>query len=78
MSPIYAPWADDQVAAIRAWQGNERFHGLTCVTHSNDLLSVHGDGLQCDKCSYWQGWVPDGLVIPPASPSTHADRKENT
>ena len=57
-----APWTDEQVAAIRSWQANSLFHGLTCNVHSDDLLDVDNAGLSCHKCSYVQAWVPGGMA----------------
>lgn len=57
---VFAPWTDEQVAAIQRWQDNKWVHPLTCKHHSGEPLKVTREGLRCDHkgCDYTQDWVP--------------------
>lgn len=62
-----APWTDEQVENIRAWQGSTFLHGFTCPRHSERQLTPTRLGLVCDAagCAYRQEWVPTLMTRPP-------------
>ncbi len=58
-----APFTDEQVAQIEAWQASDVMHELTCGTKGcGTKLSVKKDGLHCEKCEYTQAFVPRVIV----------------
>jgi hypothetical protein len=56
---IFAPWSDEQVAALQRQQRDERFHGYTCGNdHEGDrVLIPTPDGWRCPTCDYRQDWA---------------------
>lgn len=58
-----APFTDEQVQQIQAWQDNKITHDLTCGTEGcGTVLSVKKEGLFCEKCKYTQQYVP-GVIV---------------
>lgn len=64
---IKAPWTDEQVAALNAWQANDRVHPFTCANDhpDNRELVAHNDGWHCRVCDYRQDWAHDFMTIGP-------------
>jgi hypothetical protein len=64
---ITAPFNDEQIAAINAYQKNPFPHALTCCGHNGcerhdkDLLA-QTDGLVCPCGQYTQKWVPPFII----------------
>ncbi len=60
---IYAPWTDDQVAALKRYQTNGRFHPYTCGNRGDHLRDKGGvlvptkNGWRCPECQYVQNWA---------------------
>lgn len=67
MSLIYAPWTDEQVAALNRWQEGDNIHPFTCVEHSKSPLLADKYGWVCleDDCDYHQNWAHDFMLEPP-------------
>jgi hypothetical protein len=56
--PIQAPFTDDQVASLNAYQGAGAFHPFTCGTEScRGALLATRDGWRCPRCDYRQPWA---------------------
>jgi hypothetical protein len=55
---IKAPWTDEQVARLKAWQENNMVHSYTCGNDSKhaDLIPTR-DGWVCPDCDYKQDWA---------------------
>jgi len=68
-SVVRAPWTDEQVNALNAWQHRHDFHGYTCgVDHEeHQLLVATPDGWECplESCNYWQDWAHEWTTHPP-------------
>lgn len=68
MSLIYAPWTDEQVAALNRWQEWDNIHPFTCInSHSpetRDLIACE-TGWFCRWCDYTQNWAHDFMLNPP-------------
>lgn len=65
---IYAPWTDEQVAALNEFQEAGFFHPFTCGNRGDGNHHWHGsgdlgqlvatkDGWICRDCDYTQGWA---------------------
>lgn len=57
---IQAPWTEEQVAALAAYQRDGRFHAYTCgngSSHGGGALTPTVDGWVCPDCSYRQRWA---------------------
>jgi hypothetical protein len=53
-----APWTDDQVSSLNAFQDAGVFHPFTCGGCSNrDGLVAQNDGWHCPDCDYSQTWA---------------------
>lgn len=60
-----APFTDEQVARIEAWQADKYVHALTCGREDCRMtLDVTEDGLVCPLCGYTQDWVHDCIANP--------------
>lgn len=79
MSRLTAPWTPEQVAALNAWQTNDRLHPFTCGNDRMDAAHVayqreNGgdfgqlfattDGWICPVCDYRQDWAYAGMARP--------------
>jgi hypothetical protein len=51
-----APWAEDQVAALRDYQSLPWVHPYTCA-HGHGPLLPRADGWHCGECPYQQDWA---------------------
>ena len=70
MTQVRAPWTVPQMALIQGWQACPWTHELTCANGCG-TLSVTSEQLVCNKCGYWQKWVPDIVLGPlPPDPKT--------
>jgi hypothetical protein len=61
---VYAPFTDDQVASLNAYQAGGRGHPYTCGTDScRGVLIATRDGWHCPGCAYGQSsawaWMAD-------------------
>jgi hypothetical protein len=72
-SPALAPWTDEQVVALNAFQTAGRFHPFTCGNDRGDenhrkvakergdrdfgLLVATKEGWVCPACDYRQNWA---------------------
>ena len=64
---IRAPWTEDQVASLNAYQKCRAYHPYTCGaegchdpvrSHSSGVLRATRDGWVCDICEKWhQDWA---------------------
>lgn len=62
---LRAPFTEDQVEAINAFQANRRNHPFTCGTEGcREVLAAHVDGMKCPKCGYVQEWVHSFMAEP--------------
>jgi hypothetical protein len=61
----WAPWSEDQVASLNAYQESGHFHPFTCGQRDDDgeahLLRATREGWYCPKCAaqgkdYSQAW----------------------
>lgn len=63
---IIAPWTEDQVAAINAWQASGVVHPFTCeADHARQqTLVAERDGWHCPDpdCSYTQDWAMTSMT----------------
>lgn len=50
-----APYNNDQVGSLNAYQASGTFHEFTCA-NSHGPLVANNDGWHCDKCNYAQRW----------------------
>lgn len=68
MSSVTAPWTDEQVEALWAWQHSAYVHPYTCGNRDDnhpheDEFGDHGvlrptnDGWTCPFCDYRQDWA---------------------
>ena len=79
MGPPRAPWTDEQVAALNAFQADRRVHPFTCPERGDDahhrisvlaakrdvgMLVATRDGWVCPVCGYTQDWAHDGMLRP--------------
>lgn len=55
MKHITAPFTDDQVKNMRAWQESDQVHPFTCCDHQT--MTVETDGFHCPKCGQVQTWA---------------------
>ena len=53
-----APWNDEQIEALEAWQANPQVHPYTCGRDSShaSLVPMRG-GWRCPDCDYTQNWA---------------------
>lgn len=67
---IKAPFTQEQVVAMSAWQFEARFHPFTCGKR-DDPPELHGDkgiliptvrGWICQFCDYTQDWAHDFMA----------------
>ena len=70
---VTAPWSDEQIQALAAWQADPTKHAYTCETSEHGPLTVTRDALVCETagCGYRQTWALDH-VSPPSSPMAEA------
>lgn len=71
---IYAPWTDEQVKNLNAWQKDETVHPFTCGGDRGDKAHKDGEGVlvatrkgwKCPYCPYTQIWAHAfmGIVRP--------------
>ena len=58
---IKAPWTDEQVEGLNAFQHSGVLHEFTCGKRDNHkgegLLRATNDGWVCDECDYTQNWA---------------------
>jgi hypothetical protein len=59
MSSVKAPFTDDQIQSINAYQMSGAFHPFTCGTPGcRAVLMATRDGMICNTCHQWhQDWV---------------------
>jgi len=66
-----APWTDDQVASLNAYQACDQHHPFTCGEREPDgsphVLQACSNGWFCPKCvavgkSYRQDWCHDWMA----------------
>lgn len=61
---IKAPWTQEQVDALNAWQKLGYVHEFTCpMDHPDDrVLTATPAGWICPSCSYTQNWAHDHMA----------------
>ena len=63
---IRAPWTDEEVAGLNAFQHSSVMHPFTCGKRDNHkgegLLTATNDGWVCDECDYTQTWAHAFMV----------------
>lgn len=67
-----APWTEEQVACLNAYQAHGRYHPFTCPNRSEEghqerhgdlgVLVATTDGWVCPDCDYTQDWAHDSMV----------------
>jgi hypothetical protein len=58
LEQLRAPWTDDQVAALNAYQHTGYFHPFTCGNDSTHrVLVATPTGWICEDCDYRQDWA---------------------
>jgi hypothetical protein len=72
---VDAPWTEDQVRNLNAWQNNVSYHPYTCgrrdqpghTWRNGDLgqLRATPAGWICDDCDYTQTWAVAFMVLSP-------------
>lgn len=70
-SIIEAPWTNEQVANLNAWQRAGHVHEFTCPNHHDGsrVLIATVDGWRCPSCIYTQTWAHRMMMQgPPALP----------
>lgn len=91
MPLIYAPWTDEQVAALYQWQACDNVHPFTCggkdskehaefermygYRHEGVLIPAK-DGWHCPVCDYTQNWAHDFMLNPPGNILVDCDRQD--
>jgi hypothetical protein len=62
---VEAPWNEEQVNALNAYQRNGRFHPFTCPhAHESDReLIATRDGWICRRCNYTQTWTLAAAIV---------------
>lgn len=68
---VYAPWTEDEVVALNAFQRSGRMHPFTCGGEHplHQTLIAERDGWHCpdEECSYTQDWahafMADSLML---------------
>ncbi len=81
---VRAPWSDEQVLNLTAWQADGRFHPFTCPNlekhHAGGtVLIARPDGWHCPHCGYRQDWAWAHMTrpTPPGiQPQADADADE--
>lgn len=68
---IRAPWTEQQIAALNAYQRSGRMHPFTCGNEQHKLhqtLIAERDGWYCpdDACDYRQDWAAAWMADPAA------------
>jgi hypothetical protein len=55
---VSAPFTDDQVASLNAYQGAEHWHPFTCGADGcRAVLRAEPDGWRCPSCGHRQRWA---------------------
>lgn len=72
---LKAPFTDEQVRKLKAWQECDYVHPFTCCDHQT--MSVETRGFVCPKCGLVQTWCHAfmALDIPPRNPFTFKSTK---
>jgi len=81
MSQIKAPWTQEQVDALNAWQASDYVHPFTCGNRhtpehkiyaqqhgqgDHGILVATPEGWKCPVCDYVQDWAHDFMFSPAA------------
>ncbi len=54
---LYAPWSEDEVQSLNAYQASDSFHPYTCQCVHGVVLVAIKDGWTCpNSCGYTQNW----------------------
>jgi hypothetical protein len=68
---IFAPFTDEQVNALNAWQENDHVHPFTCARRGQPghltwkgLLVPTTAGWICPDCGYVQNWAHAFMAKP--------------
>jgi hypothetical protein len=59
---IFAPWTDEQVGQLAAYQACESFHPYTCIHSHHGPLFPTSLGWRCDSCGYRQNWAHESSL----------------
>jgi hypothetical protein len=61
---IKAPWSDDIIVRLNAYQVAGVFHPYTCGNdHCRSDLIATTNGWICDNCNYTQDWAHEPLTL---------------
>ncbi len=60
MSIIKAPFTQDQINSIVAFQKSPHNHPFTCCNHN--IMNTYSEGLLCLKCEKLQDWCHDFMA----------------
>lgn len=87
---VFAPWTDEQVAALNAYQRKSGWHPFTCGNDRTDEAHLkyqkeHGgdwgelvatrDGWICPACDYTQSWATAFMIETGKAVLTEMDKK---
>jgi ribosomal protein S27AE len=56
---VEAPFTDDEVASLNAYQKSNLGHPYTCECGDHVILIATTDGWVCSRCAYTQTWCHD-------------------
>ena len=55
---LTAPWSQDQVDSLNAYQESSAFHPFTCgACDDREGLTATTEGWRCKSCDYTQNWT---------------------
>ena len=65
MDKVTAPFDDNQVRRINAFQKNNKFHPFTCSTDGCKVRVLHAEKTRmiCRGCGYVQYWVYSIMAV---------------
>jgi len=60
---VFAPWSEDQVKSLNAFQRSKNVHPYTCGgDNCREVLFATKAGWVCRKCEYTQDWALDFMA----------------
>lgn len=67
---IKAPFTEEQVEKLNAWQKLGFVHEFTCDNNhkGNRVLVATKDGWKCPSCPYTQNWAHEFMLTTPKHP----------
>lgn len=59
MTALMAPFEENQINSLKAFQERSIFHPYTCHESEHGTLSVSYKGMYCERCNYIQKWADE-------------------